>query len=50
MGIVDKVKKVIDWKPPSSRESGVTSDEKAMNANDVAKPEKINKVAHGAFC
>ena len=27
MGIVDKVKKVIDWKPPSSKESGITMDE-----------------------
>ena len=24
MGILDKVKKVIDWKPPSSKQSGIT--------------------------
>ena len=31
MGIVDKVmEKVIDWKPPSSKESGVTNGRKVV--------------------
>ena len=25
VGIVDKVRKVIDWKPPSSKQSGITN-------------------------
>ncbi len=39
MGIVDKVRKVIDWKPPSSRESGVTMDEKLYSDETIAYVE-----------
>ena len=36
MGIVDKVKKIIDWKPPSSKESGI------INADTLYSNETIN--------
>ena len=38
MGIVDKVKKIIDWKPPSSKESGI------INADTLYSNETINYV------
>ena len=51
MGIVDKVKKVIDWKPPSSRESGVTMDEKLYSDETIAYVEMYynenKRVIHG---
>tara|TARA_R100001086_G_scaffold75874_1_gene36774 strand:+ start:688 stop:1527 length:840 start_codon:yes stop_codon:yes gene_type:complete len=51
VGIVDKVKKVIDWKPPSSRESGVTMDEKLYSDETIAYVEMYynenKRVIHG---
>jgi len=38
VGIVDKVKKVIDWKPPSSKQSGI------INADTLYSDQTINYV------
>ena len=38
MGIVDKVRKVIDWKPPSSKQSGI------INADTLYSDQTINYV------
>ena len=39
MGIIDKVKKVIDWKPPSSRESGITDADKLYSDETIGYVE-----------
>ena len=39
MGIIDKVKKVIDWKPPSSKQSGVTDADKLYSDETIGYVE-----------
>ena len=39
MGIIDKVKKVIDWKPPSSKQSGITNADKLYSDETIGYVE-----------
>ena len=51
MGILDKVKKVIDWKPPSSKQSGITDADTLYSDKTISYVEMYYndniRVVHG---
>ncbi len=49
MGIVDKVKKIIDWKPPSSKESGNTNEDTLFSDETIKYVEKYYNDKNGVI-